>query len=67
MVHYKIEGMTCGHCKKTVERVFSENGKKATANVEESIVTVEQILNDEELKLLRLRLDEDGYSLGNVK
>ncbi|TGK79115.1 cation transporter [Leptospira noumeaensis] len=67
MVNYKIGGMTCGHCKKTVEKVFAENGKKATANVEEQIVSVNETLSDSELNALRERLGEDGYSLGNLE
>ncbi|EMY60892.1 heavy-metal-associated domain-containing protein [Leptospira terpstrae] len=67
MVHYEVEGMTCGHCKKTVEKAFAEIGKEATANIEENLVTVNDTLTDEELNQLRNRLSEDGYSLGNVK
>ncbi len=67
MVNYKIEGMTCGHCKKTVEKVFAENGKEATANVDEQIVSVKETLTDSEFNTLRDRLGEDGYSLGNLK
>ncbi|EMY70999.1 heavy-metal-associated domain-containing protein [Leptospira sp. WS4.C2] len=67
MVNYEVEGMTCGHCKKTVEKVFAEIGKEATANIEENIVTVKESLTDAELNSLRSRLSEDGYSLGNVK
>lgn len=67
MVHYEVEGMTCGHCKKTVEKIFAEIGKEATANIEENLVTVNDTLTDEELNQLRNRLSEDGYSLGNVK
>ncbi|MBM9546519.1 heavy-metal-associated domain-containing protein [Leptospira sp. 201903074] len=67
MVNYEVEGMTCGHCKKTVEKVFAEIGKEATANIEENIVTVKETLTDAELNSLRSRLSEDGYSLGNVK
>ena len=67
MVNYEVEGMTCGHCKKTVEKVFAEIGKEATANIEKNIVTVKDTLTDAELNSLRSRLSEDGYSLGNVK
>ncbi|TGM60381.1 heavy-metal-associated domain-containing protein [Leptospira vanthielii] len=67
MVNYEVEGMTCGHCKKTVEKVFAEIGKEATANIEENIVTVKETLTDAELNSLRSRLSEDGYSLGNIK
>lgn len=67
MVNYEVEGMTCGHCKKTVEKVFAEIGKEATANIEENLVTVKESLTDAELNSLRSRLSEDGYSLGNVK
>lgn len=67
MVNYEVEGMTCIHCKKTVEKVFAEFGKEATANIDESLVTVNDTLTDEELNQLRNRLSEDGYSLGNVK
>ncbi|EOQ98346.1 heavy metal-associated domain protein [Leptospira wolbachii serovar Codice str. CDC] len=67
MVNYEVEGMTCGHCKKTVEKVFLEIGKEATANIEENIVTVKETLTDAELNSLRVRLSEDGYTLGNVK
>lgn len=67
MVNYEVEGMTCGHCKKTVEKVFAEIGKEATANIEGNIVTVKESLTDAELNSLRSRLSEDGYSLGNVK
>ncbi|MCG6141763.1 cation transporter [Leptospira bourretii] len=67
MVNYEIEGMTCGHCKKTVEKVFAENGKEATANLDLKTVSVKESLTDAELNLLRERLGEDGYSLGNAK
>ncbi|TGL88742.1 copper chaperone [Leptospira congkakensis] len=67
MVNYEVEGMTCGHCKKTVEMLFGEIGKEATANIENKLVTVKETLTDEELNKLRSRLSEDGYSLGNIK
>lgn len=67
MVNYEVEGMTCGHCKKTVEKVFAEIGKEATANLDDKSVTVKETLTDAELNQLRERLSEDGYSLGNIK
>ncbi|MCT8335306.1 cation transporter [Leptospira sp. 85282-16] len=67
MVNYEVEGMTCGHCKKTVEKVFAEIGKEATANIDEKLVTVNESLSDTELNQLRERLSEDGYTLGNTK
>lgn len=67
MVNYEVEGMTCGHCKKTVEKVFAEIGKEATANIDEKLVTVNESLSDAELNQLRERLSEDGYTLGNTK
>ncbi|MCW7493509.1 cation transporter [Leptospira sp. 2 VSF19] len=67
MVNYEVEGMTCGHCKKTVEKVFAEFGTEATANLDDKSVTVKEILTDAELNKLRDRLSEDGYTLGNVK
>lgn len=47
--------------------MFAENGKEATANLDLKIVTVKESLTEAELNLLRERLDEDGYSLGNAK
>ncbi|XDD42169.1 heavy-metal-associated domain-containing protein [Leptospira sp. WS60.C2] len=67
MVNYEIEGMTCMHCKKTVEKIFAENGKQATADVDYEIVSVNETLTEEELEKIRTRLSEDGYTLGNVK
>lgn len=67
MVNYEIEGMTCNHCKMTVEKIFAENGKKATADVDSEMVSVNETLTEEELETLRNRLSEDGYTLGNVK
>ncbi|MGV3666658.1 MAG: heavy-metal-associated domain-containing protein [Leptospira bouyouniensis] len=67
MVNYEIEGMTCTHCKKTVEKIFAENGKQAIANVDAEMVSVNETLTEGELEALKNRLSEDGYTLGNVK
>ncbi|XDD45801.1 heavy-metal-associated domain-containing protein [Leptospira sp. WS39.C2] len=67
MVNYQIEGMTCTHCKKTVEKIFADNGRQATADVDSKIVSVNETLKEEELETLRIRLSEDGYTLGNLK
>ena len=67
MVNYEIEGMTCTHCKKTVENIFAESGKQAVADVDAEMVSVNETLTEEELDQLKNRLSEDGYTLGNVK
>ncbi|PJZ44522.1 heavy-metal-associated domain-containing protein [Leptospira brenneri] len=67
MVSYEMEGMTCGHCKKTVEKVFLEYGKEATASIEEHTVSLKEALTETDLSKLRDLLNEDGYSLGNAK
>ncbi len=67
MVDYELTGMTCGHCKKSVEKIFSENGIIANASLEGKQVTVEKILSETNLTTLRSLLAEEGYTLGNPR
>ncbi|TGL55865.1 copper-binding protein [Leptospira ognonensis] len=67
MVNYEISGMTCDHCKMTVEKTFKAIGKLATADVDSEIVSLHETLTGSEYKLVQEKLDEEGYTLGNAK
>lgn len=67
MVNYEISGMTCNHCKMTVEKTFKAIGKQATADVGAEIVSLEETLTESEYQLVQKKLDEEGYTLGNAK
>jgi copper chaperone len=62
---YTLEGMTCGHCVKTVEKEFSKEGIVAKADMKENSVSVESELDEATYKKLRDALGENGYELGN--
>ncbi|MCG9874711.1 MAG: heavy-metal-associated domain-containing protein [Leptospiraceae bacterium] len=62
---YRIDGMTCGHCVKTVEESFLEIGIKAKADRERNLVILDSELSDESLSRIKDNLQEAGYSLGN--
>lgn len=67
MVNYEITGMTCDHCKHTVEKTFKSIGRIATADVNSELVSLMEEMSAEEYKLVRSKLDEEGYTLGNRK
>ncbi|MCZ8238644.1 MAG: heavy-metal-associated domain-containing protein [Leptospiraceae bacterium] len=64
-IEYRVDGMTCGHCVKTVEESFLENGIKAKADKERNIVILDSELSEESLKSMKDNLQEAGYSLGS--
>lgn len=49
---YKVEGMTCNHCKANVERVVGnlENSTEATVSLEQATVTVKGNVSEAEVK-----------------
>ncbi|MDZ4726092.1 MAG: cation transporter [Leptospira sp.] len=67
MVNYEISGMTCNHCKMTVEKTFKALGKDAKADVDNEIVSLNDSLSPSEYELVQKKLDEEGYTLGNAK
>lgn len=64
-IEYKLDGMTCGHCVKTVEETFSENGIKAKADREKNLVTLEPEISEEAMNKIKDNLQEEGYTLGS--
>ncbi|HMV43302.1 MAG TPA: cation transporter [Leptospiraceae bacterium] len=62
---YQIEGMTCGHCVKQVEKEFSKAGINAKADLKSNSVSIDSELDSNAYSQIKTALEEEGYSLGN--
>lgn len=62
---YKLEGMTCGHCKMSVEKEFAKIGIEAKADLKSNSISVESELDATTYTKMKHVLEEEGYSLGN--
>lgn len=64
-IELKIEGMTCGHCERTVEEAIQEAGAKGKAD---RVAGVAQITYDEtsvDQAKIRAAIEESGYTVKN--
>jgi copper chaperone len=59
----KVEGMSCGHCVKSVEGAVQEVGAKGKVDLENKSVTVE--FNEGEVTLAKIKeaIEEQGYDV----
>ncbi|TGN19599.1 heavy-metal-associated domain-containing protein [Leptospira idonii] len=63
MTSYKLDGMTCGHCVLTVQKIFANEGISAKADLSSQSVELEVPLDEEKWNRFRDLLSEEGYSL----
>ncbi|PYZ98123.1 copper resistance protein CopZ [Alteribacter lacisalsi] len=59
----KVDGMTCGHCKASVEGALNnlDGVKRAEVSLEEKQVTVEYDESSVDLATLKEEIDDQGF------
>lgn len=64
-IELKIEGMTCGHCERTVEEAIREAGAVGKASRENGSASVSYDENTVDLAKIRAAIEENGYPVKN--
>jgi copper chaperone len=59
----KVEGMSCGHCAKSVEGALQSIGAKGSVNLEAKTVTVEYDESKVTEAALKSAIEEQGYDV----
>ncbi|MBN6188795.1 heavy-metal-associated domain-containing protein [Aneurinibacillus sp. BA2021] len=62
-VTLKVEGMSCGHCVKSVEGALKDVGASGTVNLEAKTVQVEFDENKVSLEAIKEAIEEQGYDV----
>lgn len=62
-IELKIEGMTCGHCERTVEEVIREAGATGKADRVAAVARISYDENSDQLAKIRAGIEENGYSV----
>lgn len=57
----KVDGMSCGHCKATVERALKNLNVQAKVNLEEKTVSVEYDESEVSRDEIKANLKANGY------
>lgn len=63
MAIYKLDGLSCGHCVKTVEGLLQEKGMTGSVSLEEKKLILEKELNEADFSHFAKELEEEGFSL----
>lgn len=64
-IELKIEGMTCGHCERTVEESIRELGATGKADRVAGIAKITYDEKSDQLAKIREAIEENGYSVKN--
>lgn len=59
----RVEGMSCGHCVKSVESALQNIGAKGTVDLEAKIVAVEYDDSKLDEAALKLAIEDQGYDV----
>lgn len=62
-VTLKVEGMSCGHCVKSVEGALKEIGAAGKVNLEAKTVQVEFDENKVSVDAIKEAIEEQGYDI----
>lgn len=64
-IDLKVEGMTCGHCERTVEEIIREAGASGKADRVAGLAHITYDENSDQLAKIRAGIEENGYSVKN--
>jgi copper chaperone len=64
-IELKIEGMTCGHCERTVEEVIRGAGATGKADRVAAVAHITYDENTDQLTKIRAGIEENGYAVKN--
>lgn len=64
MVQYEVTGMSCNHCKITVETIFKTHNKQVTVDLSANLISVSNPLTLQEYESIGRELKEEGFVLG---
>lgn len=59
----EVEGMTCGHCVKTIEGALREIGVSGNADLEKKTVFVEYDENEADIETIKGTVEKKGYKV----
>lgn len=62
-IELKIEGMTCGHCERTVEEIIRDAGATGKADRVAAVAHITYDENTDQLAKIRAGIEENGYSV----
>lgn len=62
-MEYEIEGLSCNHCVKNVEKFFQSKGLTSQVSLADKKVRLDRSLTPTEFENFAAELDEDGYTL----
>jgi copper chaperone len=64
-IELKVEGMTCGHCERTVEEVIRAAGATGKADRVAGVAHITYDENSDQLAKICAGIEENGYSVKN--
>ncbi|MFZ5630904.1 MAG: heavy-metal-associated domain-containing protein [Spirochaetota bacterium] len=64
-IELKIEGMTCGHCERTVEEAIRAAGATGKADRVAGVAHITYDEGSDQLGKIRAAIEENGYSVKN--
>lgn len=62
-IELTVEGMTCGHCERSVEEALKEIGAQGKANSKTGLTQITFDENTTDLEKIRHAIDESGYTV----
>lgn len=62
-VTWKVEGMSCGHCKQSVEEAVDELGVKGEVSLENKTVTLTYDENKVTTEAIKEAIEDQGYDV----
>lgn len=66
MADYNLDGMSCGHCVKSVENLMKEKGLSGSVSLEEKKLFLERELDQVDFDSFAKELLEDGFTLTKI-
>lgn len=65
MYHYRVEGMTCGHCVSTITKAILATDRDAKVETDLATKSV-KVESNENAEAIRQAIVEAGYSVASV-
>ncbi|WP_195573492.1 copper ion binding protein [Paenibacillus sp. 1001270B_150601_E10] len=62
-VTWKVDGMSCGHCKQSVEKAVQELGVKGEVSLEDKTVTLTYDENAVQADAIKEAIEDQGYDV----
>ncbi|SMG17648.1 copper ion binding protein [Paenibacillus aquistagni] len=62
-VTWKVEGMSCGHCKQSVEKAVDELGVKGEVSLENKTVTLTYDESKVTTEAIKEAIEDQGYDV----